>query len=68
MQWTAIPRKTRAPDGYRFSLLVGTIFENTNKPLRDWYRVLHLILTSKKGMSALQIFLFMGFGSYKTHG
>jgi transposase-like protein len=55
-----------ARDGYRFSLLVGTIFENTNKPLRDWYRVIHLMLTSKKGMSALQIFRFMGFGSYKT--
>jgi transposase-like protein len=55
-----------APDGYRFSLLVGTVFENTNKPLRDWYRVIHLMLTSKKGMSALQIYRFMGFGSYKT--
>jgi transposase-like protein len=55
-----------APDGYRFSLLVGTIFENTNKPLRDWFRVVHMMLTSKKGMSALQIFRFMGFGSYKT--
>ena len=55
-----------ASDGYRFSLLVGTIFENTNKPLRDWYRVIHLMLTSKKGVSALQIYRFMGFGSYKT--
>jgi transposase-like protein len=55
-----------APDGYRFSLLVGTIFENTNKPLQDWFRVVHLMLTSKKEMSALQIFRFMGFGSYKT--
>jgi transposase-like protein len=51
---------------YRFSHLAGTIFENTNKPLRDWFRVVHLMLTSKKGMSALQIFRFMGFGSYKT--
>src|SRR3984893_18388941 len=41
--------------GYRFSILVDTIFENPNKPLRDWYRVIHLMLTSKKGMSALQI-------------
>jgi transposase-like protein len=54
------------PNDYRFSLLVGTIFENTNKPLRDWFRVAHLMLTSKKGMSAMQIFRFMGFGSYKT--
>src|ERR1700758_4262762 len=30
-----------APDGYRFSVIAGTIFENTNKPLRDWYRVIH---------------------------
>ena len=52
--------------GYRFSVLVGTIFENTNKPLRDWFKVIHLMLTSKKGMSALQIMRYMGFGSYKT--
>jgi hypothetical protein len=39
-----------APTGYRFSIITGTIFENTNKPLRDWYRVIHLMLTSKKGM------------------
>jgi hypothetical protein len=55
-----------APDGYRFSVLVNTIFENTNKPLRDWYRVVHMMLTGKKGTSALQIMRTMGFGSYKT--
>jgi IS1 family transposase len=55
-----------APDGYRFSVIAGTIFENTNKPLRDWYRVIHLMLVSKKGMSALQLYRYMGFGSYKT--
>jgi hypothetical protein len=54
------------PDGYRFSHIAGTIFENTNKPLRDWFKVIHLMLTSKKGMSALQIYRYMGFGSYKT--
>jgi IS1 family transposase len=56
-----------APDtSYRFSHIAGTIFENTNKPLRDWFKVTHLMLTSKKGMSVLQIMRFMGFGSYKT--
>ncbi|MGB6325305.1 MAG: IS1595 family transposase, partial [Methylocella sp.] len=54
------------PDGYRFSVIAGTIFENTNKPLRDWYRIIHLMLVSKKGMSALQLYRYMGFGSYKT--
>lgn len=52
--------------GYRFSVIAGTIFENTNKPLRDWFRVVHLMLASKKGMSALQIQRVMGFGSYGT--
>ncbi len=52
--------------GYRFSHIAGTVFENTNKPLRDWFRVVHLMLTSKKGVSALQIQRVMGFGSYNT--
>jgi transposase-like protein len=52
--------------GYRFSVIAGSIFENTNKPLRDWFRVTHLLLCSKKGMSALQIQRMMGFGSYET--
>lgn len=56
----------REGGAYRFSHLVGTIFENTNKDLREWFRVIHLMLTSKKGMSALQIMRYMGFGSYKT--
>lgn len=56
----------RQGGAYRFSDIAGTIFENTNKDLRDWFRVIHLMLTSKKGMSARQIHRFMGFGSYKT--
>jgi hypothetical protein len=55
-----------ASQGYRFSCLSGTIFENTKKPLRDWFRVAHFMLASKKGMSALQIQRMLGFGSYET--
>jgi hypothetical protein len=55
-----------SPSGYRFSDIAGTIFENTNMDLRQWFRVIHLMLTSKKGMSARQIYRYMGFGSYKT--
>lgn len=51
---------------YRFSHIAGTIFENTNKPLRQWFQVTHKMLTSKKGVSALQLMREMGFGSYKT--
>jgi hypothetical protein len=70
-QVKTMPRKWQcyacAPgQGYRFSHIAGTIFENTNKPLRQWFKVVHLLLTSKKGMSALQIQRYMGFGSYET--
>ena len=54
------------PKGYRFSLLVGTIFENTNYPLTVWFKVMYLMLVSKKGMSALQIHRMIGSGSYRT--
>jgi transposase-like protein len=51
---------------YRFSVLVGTIFENTNYKLLVWFKVLYLMLTSKKGISALQIHRMIGSGSYRT--
>jgi transposase-like protein len=52
--------------GYRFSVLVGTIFENTNVQMLQWFKVIYLLLTSKKGISALQIHRMMGFGTYRT--
>ncbi len=66
MKWKWECPDCRHGGAYRFSHLTGTIFENTNKPLRDWFRVIHTMLTSKKGVSALQIMRTMGFGSYKT--
>src|SRR6202163_269774 len=42
-------------NGYRFSALVGTVFENTNYPLPIWFEVIYLICQSKKGMSAMQV-------------
>jgi transposase-like protein len=67
MKWNWLCNEC-SPSGtnYRFSHISGTIFENTNKPLRQWFRVIHLMLTSKKGISALQVMRYMGFGSYKT--
>ena len=56
----------REGGAYRFSHLVGTIFENTKIDLRDWFKVIHLLLGAKKGVSALQVQRHMGFGSYKT--
>ena len=53
-------------NGYRFSVLVGTVFENTKLPLRTWFRVIHMMLTSKKGVSALQVHRTIGTGSYRS--
>ena len=50
--------------GYRFSHIAGTIFEDTNKPLRVWFQVVHRMLTRKTGVSALQIQSEFGFGSF----
>ena len=41
--------------GYRFSVITGTIFQDTKIPLNLWFRVGYLILSSKKGISALQV-------------
>lgn len=53
-------------NGYRFSVLVGTIFENTNVKLTVWFEVIYYMMMSKKGISALQIKKMMGLGSYRT--
>ncbi|MGO9455001.1 MAG: IS1595 family transposase [Candidatus Binataceae bacterium] len=42
-------------NGYRFSVLTRTIFEDTKIPLKIWFKVAYLILTAKKGISALQV-------------
>jgi ISXO2-like transposase domain/Transposase zinc-ribbon domain len=65
-KWQCYECETVKGAGYRFSHIAGTIFENTNKPLRQWFKVVHLMFTSKKGISALQIQRHMGFGSYET--
>jgi hypothetical protein len=53
-------------NGYRFSVISRTVFENTNYPLIVWFRVILLMLHAKKGISAHQIHRMMGTGSYET--
>src|SRR5437773_9858282 len=42
-------------NGYRFSVITQTIFQDTKKPLKLWFKVGYLMLVGKKGISALQI-------------
>ncbi len=49
----------------QFSVTVGTVFERSRVPLQKWLAAVHLICSSKKGMSAHQIHRLLGV-QYKT--
>jgi len=51
---------------YRTSLTAGTIFENTRKPLRLWFRAMWWVTSQKTGASALGLQKVLGLGSYET--
>lgn len=53
-------------NGYRFSVITGTIFENTKYPLSEWFKVILIMSQSTKGTSALRIQRLLGMGSYRT--
>lgn len=48
------------------SVTSGTIFEQSNKPLTLWYRVIWSLIIHKNGISAVSVQRMMGFGSYQT--
>ena len=52
--------------GAQHSLLAGTIFEQTKTPLRTWFLAFHLFLSSKGGVSALELKRQLGFKSDQT--
>ncbi|OQW31328.1 MAG: hypothetical protein A4E19_20370 [Nitrospira sp. SG-bin1] len=64
--WVCKGKDCGGRNGYRFSVITKTIFENTNYPLKTWFQVIYLMLTSKKGISALQIQRIIGSGAYRT--
>src|SRR5438105_7046830 len=64
--WVCKKKDCGGTNGYRFSVITHTVFENTNYPLRTWFQVIYLMGQSKKGISALQIHRQIGSGSYET--
>jgi transposase-like protein len=64
--WICKAKTCGGRNGYRFSIITKTIFENTNYPLKTWFQVIYLMLQSKKGISALQVQRLIGSGAYKT--
>jgi transposase-like protein len=49
-----------------FSVTVGTLFERSHIPLHKWLLATHLWMSSKKGISARQLWRMLNFGSYRT--
>jgi len=69
--WICKNPSEACPGVYRFSVLTGTVFENTNVPLPTWFEVLYQMTQSKKGISALQVHRMIDpvrgrKGSYRT--
>jgi transposase-like protein len=50
----------------QFTVTVGTIFEGSHIPLSKWVQAFHLVCSSKKGISALQLQRMLGLGSYES--
>lgn len=51
---------------FQTSLLAGTIFQGTKKPLGLWFRAMWYITNQKSGVSALGLQRVLGLGSYHT--
>ena len=65
--------KNKQPSLYRcracrkqFTVTVGTIFEDSKIPLSKWLAALFLMCSSKKGISAHQLYRLLDLGSYRT--
>jgi transposase-like protein len=50
----------------KFTVRVGTVMERSHIPLHKWLMATHLIMASKKGISALQLQRMLGLGSYRA--
>jgi transposase-like protein len=52
--------------GHQASVIAGTIFQGTRKPLQLWFRAMWWITNQKNGASAVGLQQMLGLGSYRT--
>lgn len=50
----------------KFTCRTGTVMERSHVPLHKWLLAIHLMASSKKGISAHQLMRNLGIGSYRT--
>ena len=72
-QATELKGKSTRPGLYKcracekpFSATIGTIYEGSHIPMHKWLLATRLLCSSRKGMSAHQLWRMLGFGSYRT--
>jgi transposase-like protein len=70
---TKLEGKSTRPGVYKckecrkpFSVTVGTLMERSHIPLTKWLAAMHLMVASKKGMSALQLQRMLDLKSYES--
>ena len=51
---------------FQTSVIAGTIFQDTVKPLRLWFWAMWYVVSQKNGVSALGLQRVLGLGSYRT--
>jgi transposase-like protein len=51
---------------YDCSVISGTLFQGTHKPLRLWFQAIWYVVSQKNGVSALGLQSALGLGSYHT--
>lgn len=51
---------------YEGSVIAGTLFQDTHKPLRFWFQAIWYVVSQKNGVSALGLQKALGLGSYHT--
>lgn len=51
---------------YKISVIAGTIFQGTRKPLRLWFQAMWYVTSQKFGGNALGLKRVLGLGSYQT--
>ncbi|MBI9039194.1 MAG: transposase [Bacteroidales bacterium] len=52
--------------GNRISIKSGTVMENSKLPIKCWFITIHILTSSKKTFSALEIQRYLGYPEYKS--
>lgn len=65
--WQVGPAKYKCQGcSYQTTVIAGTIFQDTHKPLTLWFRAIWYVTSQKNGTSALGLQRILGLGSYRT--